>query len=342
MYIPGNQISLDEPHGLVLTAVWEPRKTHQVTYDIDGGSLPAPVQDPVAEGSAFVLQNYSGTKQYYTFGGWMYQNRIYSPGLTLVMSTSDITLVAYWVDVRYYSVTYDADGGSAVPPTETPKPGGFEITVQGYDGTKEGYAFRGWISSGLLYRPGDELVVGDRDVLLVAKWVPVRKVTYDLNGGEGDVPVQDPVAQGDSFKVQGCTAVRDGYRFAWWVYNGAEYGEGDPIKAQNEDIVLTAYWSLILDKHSVSYDIQGGSGEAPSQEDVEERQRFIVKGYEGSKDGCVFAGWSFGGSVYLPGDTIEMGPDDIVLVAVWNPLEYDAFTTNMLVFVAISAVIAVV
>lgn len=41
--------------------------------------------------------------------------------------------------------------------------------------------------------------MGKEDIVLSAKWVREHSVTYDLNGGEGDTPVQDPVAEGYTF-----------------------------------------------------------------------------------------------------------------------------------------------
>ncbi len=76
-------------------------------------------------------------------------------------------------------------------------------------------------------------------------------------------------------------------------------------------------------EHHVTYVADGGSVEAPTQDDVQEGQRFTVKDYAGTRTGYTFGGWSYGGTTYKAGDTIEMGASDIVLEAVW--MENQAF-----------------
>lgn len=273
LYQPGYTLQVGTEN-ITLKAVWEPRTAHNVIYDADGGSAPAPVQAPVLEGGRFTLQDYSGTKAGLVFSGWLYQGDVYAPGTQMKMGSSDMTFVANWDNVPYYRIMYDANGGSADPPVQSSLPSGAVFTVESYQGTKEGYTFNGWVSSGKLYAPGSLMTVMYRDILLVADWLPVRNITYDLNGGEGDAPQQSPVPQGGTFTVQGCTAVKEGYRFDSWSFEGNYYVEGDVITVSYTDIVLKAEWSLVLEKHHVTYDVAGGGSEAPTQEDVEEGMKF--------------------------------------------------------------------
>ncbi len=46
------------------------KRYYTVTYEVDGGSAPAPIQAPVQKGDMFVVAPYSGTKEGYTFLGW--------------------------------------------------------------------------------------------------------------------------------------------------------------------------------------------------------------------------------------------------------------------------------
>ncbi len=86
------------------------------------------------------------------------------------------------------------------------------------------------------------------------------------------------------------------------------------------DITLTAIWNPV--KHSVTYDVDGGSASAPTQIDVQEGQKFAVSAYSGTKDTFSFGGWSDGTTVYQPNDEITMGTSDITLTAVWNPVKH--------------------
>ena len=81
---------------------------------------------------------------------------------------------------------------------------------------------------------------------------------------------------------------------------------------------LVAQWEMGYPYHSVTYDLGGGSGEAPTQDDVQEHSKFTVKMYSGTKDGYSFGGWEYNGKTYQMGEKVEMGTSNITLVAVWN------------------------
>jgi uncharacterized repeat protein (TIGR02543 family) len=72
------------------------RGGHTVTYVVDGGSVPAPVQSALSEGRSFIIADYDGTKDGYTFEGWSDGTDVYQAGDEYVMGTSDVTLTAVW------------------------------------------------------------------------------------------------------------------------------------------------------------------------------------------------------------------------------------------------------
>ncbi len=143
-----------------------------------------------------------------------------------------------------------------------------------------------------------------------------HNITYNLNGGSGEAPTQEPVQKGAKFEVKGYTGTRTGYTFGGWAYNGSTYKAGDLIEMGTSDIMLTAIWNP--NAHAVTYDIGEGSGGAPTQEPVQEGAKFEIKNYTGTRTGYKFAGWSWNGETYQPGDKMEMGISDIVLEAIWS------------------------
>lgn len=159
----------------------------------------------------------------------------------------------------------------------------------------------------------------DDDVILTAHWIKTRSVTYDLKGGEGEVPKQDPVPEKGSFRVQACTAVREGYLFGGWQCNidGQVYHEGDTIGVSYTDIVLSAVWNIIR-AHYIMFDVNGGSAIAPAPVNVDSGEKYTIEFSPGVKNRCVFGGWSDGTATYNIGDTVTMGSDDLVLVAMWS------------------------
>jgi hypothetical protein len=91
------------------------RGAHTVTYNVDGGSILAPVQSAVFEGSTFTVASYSGTKTGYAFSGWNDGTSIYAAGSTYTMGSSNVTLTAVWEGKTTYTIILTAspnNGGS--------------------------------------------------------------------------------------------------------------------------------------------------------------------------------------------------------------------------------------
>lgn len=108
------------------------------------------------------------------------------------------------------------------------------------------------------------------------------------------------------------------------------------------DIVLKADWQKVLAFHNVTYDVAGGSGDAPTQEPVREGDSFNIKWYYGTKQGLEFAGWSYNGKTYVEGSNIKMGDKDMVLTAVWvTPKEYQSMAAFLVLIGAIVGIGAV-
>lgn len=130
----------------------------------------------------------------------------------------------------------------------------------------------------------------------------------------------------------------EGYVFKGWSYDRLLFQEGDTITMELSDIVLTAEWKKGQPMHKVTYDLNGGSGTAPIQADVEEGSTFLVKMYSGTKEGFTFNGWYYDYKIHKMGDSIKMGNKDIVLVADWkenSPEKQD--DTRMMTIIAAAA-----
>lgn len=146
-------------------------------------------------------------------------------------------------------------------------------------------------------------------------------VTYDVAGGSEDAPTQAPVAEGGTFIVAGYGGIKAGYIFGGWNDTHTNYSAGSTYTVGHEDVVLTAVW---IDKpaHSVTYDVAGGSKEAPAQPNVNEDMPFTVAAYDGTKAGFAFSGWNDGTGDYAAGSAYTMGHENIVLTAVWQPIRH--------------------
>lgn len=339
VYEKGQTITMGESD-ITFVAQW--KEGHYVYYDIDGGSGKAPDSDYVDTGSSFTVKNYTGTKTGYSFEGWTCDGVTYKVGAHITMGSSNLVLIAKWIPV--HKVSYDIDGGSGSEPSDSLVEEGAEFHLKSYSGTKTGYLYEGWIYDGKIYKAGDTITMGKKDIIILAVWTETHKVTYDLDGGSGTAPTQSDVAKGHTFTVKGCTATKVGYVFKGWSYDRLTFQEGDVITMELEDITLTAVWKKGLPTHKVTYDLDGGSGTAPVQPDVEEGKTFTIKIYSGKKEGYEFKGWSYDDKTYNMGGTITMGTKDIVLKAVWgdaDPEEKDDYSRFLIpIAVAVGAVTA--
>ena len=75
-----------------------------------------------------------------------------------------------------------------------------------------------------------------------------------------------------------------------------------------------------LTKHTVTYDLNGGTGVAPTQADVAEGGTFTVAAMPGGvtpPTGTKFSAWNDGNDDYEAGDTYTMGTSDVTLTAQW-------------------------
>ena len=105
-----------------------------VTFDSDGGSSVA-TQEVKYNHAA--TEPDDPTKSHYVFGGWYKGTELYDFDEPVLV---DITLKAKWTP-ESYTVTFDSDGGSAVPAQTVVYN---ETATEPEDPTKEDKVFDGW------------------------------------------------------------------------------------------------------------------------------------------------------------------------------------------------------
>ena len=184
----------------VMVAEQGETKEHKVTYDQAEGKGTVPIPTYYFEGYEFAVYDYTGTREGYLFKGWLWDGKVYEKGQTITMGESDITFVAQWKEGHY--VYYDIDGGSGKAPDSDYVDTGSSFTVKGYTGTKTGYSFEGWTCNGVTYKVGAHVTMGSSNMVLIAKWIPVHKVSYDIDGGSGSKPSDSLVEEGAEFHLK--------------------------------------------------------------------------------------------------------------------------------------------
>lgn len=236
---------------VTLYAVWVySPESYTVRYDANGGA-DAPSSQTKTYGVPLTLSMGKPTRAGYEFLGWATSKGAtaseYAPGERYTDEAS-VTFYAVWRYVpKTYAVSYDANGGSNAPGTQT-KTENVALTLTSTIPAREGYTFRGWATSPTAttadYQPGGSYTA-NAAVTLYAVWEKDSyTVSYDANGGTG-APSSQVKKYGETLKLRTDVPTRSGYDFLGWAESptatsatylaGANYSE-------NAGITLYAVW----------------------------------------------------------------------------------------------------
>lgn len=165
---------------------------------------------------------------------------------------------------------------------------------------------------------------------------PTYTVTYDLNGGTGTVPTEAKKESGAKFNLASADGITNGDKtFTGWNdgYNtyaaGAEYtmpGKAVTFKAQWRD----AEQPPVSITYAVTYDLNGGTGTAPTETNKAKGEKFNLASADGFTNGDkFFAGWNDGESTYAGGAQYTMPEKAVTFRAQWtSEIGQNALTDN--------------
>jgi hypothetical protein len=222
-----------------LYAIWE-RNSLTVRYDLNGGSGTVPVDSTLyAAGDTVTVKSANLTRERYTFKGFS-RDKDGNP-LQSFSIQAHTTLYAVW-KADYYTITYDANGGTGQAPIDTTEysTGQSAPLKSPGDLKRDGFSFLGWSKT------KDGAVITrltlTSDTTLYAIWANGEaRIIYDANGGIGPVPVDTAEHKaGTEFSLEGVGAQglsRPGYYFAGWALSP----EGDPIRKVYLNGMTTLY-----------------------------------------------------------------------------------------------------
>lgn len=158
--------------------------------------------------------------------GTSYNNRTYtvhawwdSSGFSHGTDYATTTVTVPAVARPTYTVSYNANGGSGAPSSQT-KQHDITLTLSSVKPTRSGYTFAGWGTSatdtGVKYSAGGQYK-GNASITLYAIWTNVAKLTinYNANGGSG-APVSQTHLINTTSKISGAKPTRDKYVFLGW------------------------------------------------------------------------------------------------------------------------------
>ena len=338
-----------------LYAVWEedPDYSYTVRYDPNGGDGTATDQTLSVNDLStplYGLQNVSFTKEHATLIGWSTSklgDTVYDLGAVLSRPLAEagktITLYAVWQAEDTYTVTYAPNGGTGTLPNDTKLYHQNDTVTVMLDPqpTRAGYSFLGWAAAANAQAADydsehRQFTMPAANVTLYAVWqrdAGTHTVTYDANGGTGDVPTDSKAySAGDKVKVLFEPApVMDGYSFLGWATSKtAAAADYTPRKNQFQmgktSVTLYAVWHKIQ-QYTVTYHpnagddaVTGMPGNVTKQEDVP----CDISIFEPQRDGYDFKGWSRTptGAVEFRGGERYTANANLDLYAVWQRSGY--------------------
>ena len=225
--------------------------TYTISFNANGGSG-APSGITKKHFTNATLPTATPSRTGYTFKGWGTSSSAsyaaYQPGSTFY-TNANTTLYAIW-SARTYTISYNANGGSGGPGSQT-KTHGIKMLISRVEPTRSGYTFLGWSTSpsatSASYQPG-EWYYANSNRTFYAVWqknAPATyTVSYDANGGSG-APGSQTKTEDVALTLSPVSPRRTGYTFKGWATNkfmpGAQYQPGGKYTA-NASVTLYALW----------------------------------------------------------------------------------------------------
>ncbi|MDR1220885.1 MAG: InlB B-repeat-containing protein [Treponema sp.] len=232
-------------------------------------------------------------------------------------------------DSTYYTVTFNADGGTPATQTRTVNGRGSVGSSMPSNPTKSGYTFGGWYTSrnggGSQFTSSTTVTA---NITVYAKWTAQTQytVTYNANQGSGTTPSSQTVNAGSSVTLaSGSGLTKSGYTFSGWNTNAS--GTGTSYAANSSytvtaTITLYAKWTAQA-QYTVTFNADGGSFTGGS---ATQTQTALIGGSVGSsmpsnptKSGYTFGGWytstGGGGSQFTSSTTVT---GNITVYANWT------------------------
>ena len=352
-YITGNTYKYYSSYGTTLYAVWKEAIT--ITFDVNGGTGSVPADLKLFGGDNFTISSETPTREGYKFLGWSWSSTAtyvnYSAGSTSTYtyySSYGTTLYAFWKEA--ITITFDVNSGTGDVPSsiETYDQGRFDIPEVSL--TKDGYMFAGWAwradYDGIEYRNGQKdcyfsINNSNGSTTLYAIWKQPLTISFDANGGEGEVPKDIITYTEGRIDIPKVTLTRDGYVFLGWSFNknpiwdGIEYSNGVEDEGYYQFISKTLYavWGNTV---TYIFDLNGGTGTTPASISANYGENISVPSGTGlERAGYKFKGWSrnqnsTGDYDWSSGTYTSRGvAGTITMYAVWEVLTDQVFVGSL-------------
>ena len=216
-------------------AVWKAIIYYVVDFNANGGTGEMnPVR--VREGQTYTLPACTFTAPAdKKFDCWLVGETRKQPG-DVITITANITIKASWINIVYYTVSFNANGGTGEISSITVKEGEQATLPECTFTAPADKEFKCWIVGNSKKQPGDKIdVTGDIEVFASWKTKEVEPVintytiSFNANGGTGTMN-SITMNENEEYTLPACTfTAPSGKEFDCWIVNGQEMRPGEKI-----------------------------------------------------------------------------------------------------------------
>ena len=222
----------------------------EINFDPNGGTLEIDKKVIGTNTSYGVMP--TPTREYYHFLGWFTEASGGTQVTPDTVLTEDTTVYAHW-QVYTYTITYNPNGGSVSPTTQTKEHGSQYGSMP--TPTRSNYRFLGWFTqaSGGTQITSTSTVTGS--ATLYAHWEIIGyTVTYNYsyNGGTSASKTSALVTIGSNIDLSP-TANKSGYTFIGWNTNANATSGLSSIKMGNGNMTIYAIYRKTITITAVDY-----------------------------------------------------------------------------------------
>jgi len=299
-------------------AKWEPLE-YTVSFEVSGGST-VPSQS-VENGKKASEPTPEPTKAGYTFAGWYTSSTGNTPFIFDNAIIEDTIVYAKWNPVTY-TVSFDVDGGSAVPSQTIAH--GEKATEPMLAPIKAGYTFGGWYTDKNHTQAFTFNSIITGDTTIYAKWEPL-KYTVSFEVGDGSAVPNQSVAHGEKANEPTPVPTKTGYTFGGWYKDAGHTQAYDFNSVITETMTIYAKWNA--QTYTVGFNMDGGSA-VPSQS-VVHGEKASEPTPEPTKVGYTFGGWYKDAGHTQAYDFNSVITETMTIYAKWNAQTYTvSFNTD--------------